>query len=85
MRRLVRRHLEDELVRAFISLVVIIYLVGVGVALAPTFQANWSTSTTSRLAAIVASELPGALSWPATVYRRVAGNNNASAADTTPQ
>ena len=71
--------------RVFIALVVIIYLVGVGVELAPTFQANWSTSPTSRLAAIVASELPGALSWPATVYRRVAGNNNAAAADTTPQ
>jgi len=65
--------LEDELVRAFIGLVVIIYLVGVGVELAPTFQANWSTSPTSRLAATVASELPSALSWPATVYRRVAG------------
>jgi len=55
--------------RALIVLLVIIYLVGVGVVLAPTIKANWSTGSVSQLFGSVAKELPRALSWPATVYR----------------
>jgi len=58
--------------RALISLLVIIYFVGVGVALAPTIKANWSTGTASELVERVAAELPRALAWPATVYRNIA-------------
>ena len=44
--------------RVLIALLVIAYLVGVGVELAPTIKANWSTGP--------------ALSWPATAYRSIA-------------
>ncbi|MEP6827943.1 MAG: hypothetical protein ABJA10_07700 [Aestuariivirga sp.] len=58
--------------RTLLSLVVIVYLVGIGVELAPTFRANWSTAPASQLAANIVQELPSALSWPAAVYRRMA-------------
>ena len=58
--------------RALIGLLVIIYLVGVGVALAPTIKANWSTASASEFVGSVATELPRALSWPATAYRNIA-------------
>jgi hypothetical protein len=57
--------------RVLIVLLVIFYLVGVGVALAPTFQSNWSTVTASQLAGAVANNLPHAMSWPATAYRGI--------------
>ena len=56
--------------RVLIALLVIAYLVGVGVALAPTIKANWSTGPASQFVESVATELPRALSWPATVYHR---------------
>jgi len=59
--------------RLLIALLVIIYLVGVGVVLAPTIKENWSTASASQLLGSVATELPRALSWPATVYRSTAG------------
>jgi len=59
--------------RAFIALVVIIYLVGVGVALAPTVRDKWSTATASDLAGGVAKALPDAVVWPARAYHAVAG------------
>ena len=52
--------------RVLIALLVIVYLVGVGVALAPTIKANWSTGPASQFVESVATELPRALSWPAT-------------------
>ena len=58
--------------RALIGLLVIIYLVGVGVALAPTIKANWNTASASEFVGRVATELPRALSWPAAVYRNIA-------------
>jgi hypothetical protein len=58
--------------RTLIGLLVIIYLVGVGVALAPTIKANWNTAPASQLVERVATELPRALSWPATAYRNIA-------------
>jgi hypothetical protein len=59
--------------RLFLALLVIIYLVGVGVTLAPTIRAKWSNSTASDLAASAVQELPVALAWPATVYRSITG------------
>jgi hypothetical protein len=59
--------------RVFIALVVIVYLVGVGVVLAPTISTRWTTSTASDLSASVWAELPRALAWPVTAYRRMMG------------
>jgi hypothetical protein len=64
---------EDDPMRVLLSLLVIFYLVGVGIALAPTFQANWSKASAAQLAGSVAQSLPGAMAWPATAYRAVAG------------
>jgi hypothetical protein len=57
--------------RAIISLIVIIYLVGIGVALSPTIQAKWNNGSASDLAASVAQELPNAVAWPARAYHRI--------------
>jgi hypothetical protein len=57
--------------RAIIGMFAIIYLVGVGIALTPTVQANWSTVPTSQLFGRVATELPKAVSWPATACRSI--------------
>jgi len=63
--------------RALIALLVIAYLVGVGVTLAPTIKANWNTAPASQLAGRVIAELPSALSWPATAYRSIADKPSA--------
>lgn len=60
------------MLRGLIALIVIIYLVGVGVALAPTIQANWSTATAAEFASKVGQDVPYALAWPAWVFRRIA-------------
>jgi hypothetical protein len=57
--------------RSFIALVVIVYLVGVGVMLAPTVSAKWSTATTPDLLGSVWEVLPSSLAWPVTVYHRM--------------
>ena len=54
--------------RALIVSIVIVYLVGVGVALSPTIWAKWSTAPASDLAASVGQDVPYALTWPARVY-----------------
>jgi hypothetical protein len=60
--------------RALIAIVVIIYLVGVGVALAPTVRAHWNSGTAADFTASVGHELPYALAWPANVYRSLNGH-----------
>jgi hypothetical protein len=60
--------------RALIALIVIIYLVGVGVALAPTIQAKWNSASASELATSVGQALPNALAWPARVYHSITGH-----------
>jgi hypothetical protein len=57
--------------RTFVASVVIIYLVGVGVMLAPTISSKWNSGTASELFGSVWQELPGALAWPVTVYHRM--------------
>ena len=54
--------------RALIALLLIIYLVGIGVVLAPTIQAKWNSGTASELFASVMQDLPRAMSWPAAAY-----------------
>jgi hypothetical protein len=57
--------------RVLIALIVILYLVGVGVALSPTIQAKWSSASASDLATSVAQELPNAIAWPARAYHSI--------------
>jgi hypothetical protein len=57
--------------RALIGLILIVYLIGVGVELAPVINGKADESTASQLSASVARALPGALAWPAGVYRNV--------------
>ena len=54
--------------RALIVMVVIVYLVGVGVGLAPTISAKWNSAPAQDLATSVGQALPNALAWPARVY-----------------
>ena len=54
--------------RALIALIVIVYLVGVGVALSPTIRAKWDNAPASDLAASVGQDLPYALTWPARIF-----------------
>ena len=71
--------------RLLISLVVIVYLVGVGVVLAPVFQNNWNQSTAAQMSGNVAQALPRALLWPVGVYRRLAGEEDLPPRDTQTQ
>jgi hypothetical protein len=57
--------------RLLIGLLVIAYLVGIGVTLAPTIKANWNTVTASQFAERLGAALPSALTWPATAYRSI--------------
>jgi hypothetical protein len=57
--------------RAFIAVFVLVYLVGVGVVLAPALEAGWSAAPASQLSQSVGQELPSALAWPAAAYRRL--------------
>ena len=59
--------------RLIIALIVIVYLVGVGVVLAPTFQAKWSSVPASELTGSLVEALPSALAWPVRAYHSVTG------------
>jgi hypothetical protein len=52
------------------TLLVVVYLVGIGVVLAPTVQGEWSTSTPSDFFGSILQELPVAAAWPVTLYHR---------------
>jgi hypothetical protein len=58
--------------RTLIALLLIVYLVGVGVVLAPIIKAKWNTGSTSQFVASLATEMPTALAWPAAIYRSAA-------------
>ncbi len=60
--------------RVLIALIVIIYLVGVGVVLAPTIQAKWNSASASDLATSVGQALPNAVTWPANFYDSMTGH-----------
>jgi hypothetical protein len=57
--------------RALLALIVIVYLVGVGVALAPTVESKWNTASAAELANSLGEDLPFALAWPARVYHSI--------------
>jgi hypothetical protein len=58
--------------RAVIALAVIIYLVGVGVALSPTIQTKRNSASASGLATSVGQALPNAVAWPARAFHSMA-------------
>jgi hypothetical protein len=57
--------------RVLIALIVIIYLVGVGVALSPTIRAKWSGASASDLTTSVVQALPNAAAWPARAFHSI--------------
>ncbi len=59
--------------RLLIALIVIVYLIGVGVVLSPTFRSQWNSAPASDLSASLVQQLPNALAWPARVFRGVTG------------
>jgi hypothetical protein len=54
--------------RLIIAAIVIIYLVGIGVVLAPTIEAKWSDAPVSNFASSVGDALPGAAAWPVRAF-----------------
>src|SRR5271165_4248560 len=58
-----------DVMRALV--VLMIYLIGVGVALAPTIRAKWNSVSAADFAMSVGQELPGAFAWPVTFYRSI--------------
>ncbi len=59
--------------RLLIALILIIYLVGVGVVLAPAVQSDWNSEPASAFATSLAAALPDALAWPVHLARANAG------------
>jgi hypothetical protein len=57
--------------RLFITLLVVIYLVGIGVALSPTLREKWSGASASDLAGSVAQALPDAAAWPVRAFHSI--------------
>jgi hypothetical protein len=66
--------LDNAKMRLLLALIVIIYLVGVGVILAPTVRSTWNSEPASGFAESVAQALPDALTWPVRAARNVRGS-----------
>ena len=47
-----------------LSLLVLVYVIGIAVQLAPSAQAGWDTQSASQLVAGMVEELPHAAAWP---------------------
>ena len=60
--------------RVLIALLIIVYLVGVGVVLAPVVGQAWTSETASAFANTLGQALPGALAWPVRLARARAGS-----------
>ena len=58
--------------RTVIALIIIVYLVGVGVALAPDIRTRWNSAPAAELAAGLGEALPNALAWPVRAYHSIA-------------
>ena len=54
-----------------IWVLLIVYVIGIGVQLAPTVREAWDTVPSSQLVSRVVSELPAAAAWPMRVYESV--------------
>jgi hypothetical protein len=54
-----------------LTLLVIVYLVGIGVVLAPAVQGEWNTGTASEFFQSILLQLPTAAAWPVTLYHHM--------------
>jgi hypothetical protein len=59
--------------RRLLSLLMIVYVIGVAVQISPIVREQWDSVPASQLVASVADQLPEAVSWPARAYRSVHG------------
>jgi hypothetical protein len=59
--------------RVLIALLVMVYLVGVGVVLAPVVEGGWNSETASAFMTTLAQALPDALTWPVRLVHARAG------------
>ena len=57
--------------RGMLTLLVFVYVIGIGVVLAPTVQGEWNTGTASEFFGSIVQELPVAGAWPVTLYHRM--------------
>jgi hypothetical protein len=57
--------------RMVIALLVMVYLIGVGVVLAPTVSGKWNSGTPAELSASVVQQVPSAFAWPVAAYHRM--------------
>jgi hypothetical protein len=65
--------LRRRAVRVVIAILLIVYLIGVGVELAPSVWSGWSTGNSSLMLGAITRRLPEALAWPVLFYRSIAG------------
>jgi hypothetical protein len=61
----------ESSMRTFIALLVMVYLIGVGVVLAPTVSGKWNSGTPAELSASIVQQAPLAFAWPVTAYHRM--------------
>jgi hypothetical protein len=66
--------LDKSKMRLLLALLIIVYLVGVGVILAPTVRTTWNSEPAAGFAESVAQALPDALAWPVRAARNVRGS-----------
>ena len=62
---------EDRSMRLLISLMVIIYIVGVDVMLSPTVRVTWNATPASSFTTSVADALPNAIAWPVRAFHSI--------------
>lgn len=60
--------------RGLISLLLIVYVVGIGVVLAPTIEAKWNSGSASDLAKSTTQALPNAAAWPVRAFHSISGH-----------
>ena len=65
-----------------ISLLLLVYVIGIGVLLAPTVQENWDRETAEQVFARVMDELPRAAAWPVRVFDSIRGKTSEPATPT---
>jgi hypothetical protein len=59
-----------------ISLLLLVYVIGIGVQLAPTVQESWDRETAEQVFARVMDELPRAAAWPVRAFDSIRGRTS---------
>jgi hypothetical protein len=59
-----------------ISLLLLVYVIGIGVQLAPTVQGSWDKETAEQVFARVMDELPRAAAWPVRAFDSIRGKTS---------